>query len=259
MEENNNVVTTPVVEPQKKKGNVGLIVFLVILVLGLAGYICYDKFFSKEDSAKVEDKEKQEIKDDNKEELIDNNQKDGIKGDLTISDLDGIMPTTIDESLSHAKLNGYISEGTIIDKYGDTDLLNDSKFKFAFAFFLGMKYDDLYVEEEESSCGYYITMENYKIVYKNIYGEEYSSNTIPEGTNFRMTDKGIWGCIITGYGEPIHFEKVNSNSGNYLVAIKVLDDNKLPSEEYNTLGHMKIVYNNQSDGKLAIKGVWFTK
>ena len=47
MEENNNVVTTPVVEPQKKKGNVGLIVFLVILVLGLAGYSCYDKFFAK--------------------------------------------------------------------------------------------------------------------------------------------------------------------------------------------------------------------
>ncbi len=46
MEENNNVETTPAVEPQKKKGNVGLIVFLVILVLGLAGYICYDKFIA---------------------------------------------------------------------------------------------------------------------------------------------------------------------------------------------------------------------
>ena len=40
------------VEPQKKKGNVGLIVFLVILVLGLVGYICYDKFIATNNNLK---------------------------------------------------------------------------------------------------------------------------------------------------------------------------------------------------------------
>ena len=46
MEENNVSVQPPVVEQPKKKSNTGLIVFLVILVLGLAGYICYDKFIA---------------------------------------------------------------------------------------------------------------------------------------------------------------------------------------------------------------------
>ena len=31
---------------ENKKSNVGLIVFLIILVLGLVGYICYDKFIA---------------------------------------------------------------------------------------------------------------------------------------------------------------------------------------------------------------------
>ena len=47
MEDNNVNVQPPVVEPQKKKSNTGLIVFLIILVLGLAGYICYDKILNK--------------------------------------------------------------------------------------------------------------------------------------------------------------------------------------------------------------------
>ncbi len=50
--ESNEVETTPVVEQPKKKGNAGLIVFLVILVLGLAGYICYDKFLAPQKSVK---------------------------------------------------------------------------------------------------------------------------------------------------------------------------------------------------------------
>ena len=38
-------------EEEKKKNNVGLIIFLILIILGLAGYICYDKFFSKTDYA----------------------------------------------------------------------------------------------------------------------------------------------------------------------------------------------------------------
>lgn len=33
---------------EKKKSNVGLIILLVLIVLGLAGYICYDKLYKKE-------------------------------------------------------------------------------------------------------------------------------------------------------------------------------------------------------------------
>ena len=42
---------------EQKKSNIGLIVFLIILVLGLAGYICYDKFLTKKEPVKTEEKD----------------------------------------------------------------------------------------------------------------------------------------------------------------------------------------------------------
>ena len=42
---------------EKKKSNAGLIIFLIIIILGLAGYICYDKFFNKKEISKTEEKE----------------------------------------------------------------------------------------------------------------------------------------------------------------------------------------------------------
>ena len=68
MEENNNVEVTSsvtnveqppveetnasVVEPKTKKGGSGIIILLVLLILGLAGYICYDKFMAPKPSVK---------------------------------------------------------------------------------------------------------------------------------------------------------------------------------------------------------------
>ena len=52
---------------EEKKNNSGLIclvIFLSVLVLGLAGYICYDKFYSKKEPVKTDEKEKDEKKDD---------------------------------------------------------------------------------------------------------------------------------------------------------------------------------------------------
>ena len=64
MEENNNVevtqnatnVETPSepagVESKPKKGGSGIIILLILLILGLAGYICYDKFIAKSNDSK---------------------------------------------------------------------------------------------------------------------------------------------------------------------------------------------------------------
>ena len=48
MEENNSINN----EQPKKKSNTGLIVFFIIIILGLAGYICYDKFLAPQKSIK---------------------------------------------------------------------------------------------------------------------------------------------------------------------------------------------------------------
>ena len=42
---------------EKKKSNAGLIIFLIIIIIGLAGYICYDKFFNKKETPKTEEKD----------------------------------------------------------------------------------------------------------------------------------------------------------------------------------------------------------
>ena len=79
MEENNNVETTPVVEQPKKKSNAGVIVFLILIILGLAGYICYDKFFSKEPAKPVEKEKKEQT----------NKPEDIIENDDNLPDADG--------------------------------------------------------------------------------------------------------------------------------------------------------------------------
>ncbi len=98
MEENNNVETTPVVEEPiqtavvepnnevqtveepavheenkpKKKGPILVIVLLVIVALGVGGYICYDKFIAKKpetnNTKKADDKKEEEIPADEPEE-----------------------------------------------------------------------------------------------------------------------------------------------------------------------------------------------
>ena len=52
---------------EKKKSNVGLIICLVIIILGLVGYICYDKFFDKKEPAKTDEKEKANTAEENYE------------------------------------------------------------------------------------------------------------------------------------------------------------------------------------------------
>ncbi len=55
-------------EQPKKKSNVGIIVLLIILVLGLVGYICYDKFYKKELTKTEEKENKNDTKEDEKTE-----------------------------------------------------------------------------------------------------------------------------------------------------------------------------------------------
>ena len=225
---------------EKKVGYTKLAIISCLVMVLSIGIAVYMMFFQKptgkitKESTKTEEK----VKDSN--------------GILTQSSLDKISLGIIDESLSRV--------GILIEKdYNGVDLLQNQNFKFAFAFFFGrLEYADYYSEDSSvkdyESCGIAISFDNYKKVYKNIYGEDYTSNTIPDGTDFKMTDKGIFGCIITGYGGRAKFEKEASENGEYLAAIKAVDDER----GWITTGHMKIAYNAQKDGLLSIKKIIIT-
>lgn len=55
---------------EKKKNNIGIIILLIIIILGLAGYIAYDKFLSKETKEEVAQKEELDPNDDLVQELF---------------------------------------------------------------------------------------------------------------------------------------------------------------------------------------------
>ena len=77
--QNNTNTIQPI--PPKKKDNKGLIIFLILIILGMGGYITYDKalkdkIFTKEETKKIEKKEN--IENNNKVEVKDNNKVQNI-------------------------------------------------------------------------------------------------------------------------------------------------------------------------------------
>ena len=68
-----------------KKGNASIVVIiiLILLVLALSGYICYDKFLSKEDNTKVTNNDSNEKEDNTK---VTNNDSNAKETDVTTNE-----------------------------------------------------------------------------------------------------------------------------------------------------------------------------
>ena len=99
--ENNQNIVTPT-EP-KKKGNKGLIVFLILIILGLVGYITYDKVLKDKIFNKVEPKKTEKIDNNNEKveesnnTVIKNNNSDENANEL--KDINGTLSTDKDDSV----------------------------------------------------------------------------------------------------------------------------------------------------------------
>ena len=79
----NDTTNVVVSNEQKKKGNKGLIIFLILIILGMGGYITYDKVLKKEEIKKCE-KEKCECTKCNVKDKI--NSKEDTKPNINTAD-----------------------------------------------------------------------------------------------------------------------------------------------------------------------------
>ena len=98
---------------EKKKNNVGLIICLVIIILGLVGYICYDKFFDKKELAKPVEK-------DNKEET--NKPEEIIENEDNLPDAEGNCKWYHHKTLTMDEFNNTYYKDNGCNRYIISDL-----------------------------------------------------------------------------------------------------------------------------------------
>ena len=134
---------------EKKKTNKGIIIVLVLIILGLAGYITYDKvlkdkYFSKKENekiVKVDDKEKNNQEQKNVKDsysLYLTNRANSLKKELSKNDtisIDGVISNTEVDDISYVvdldnnldlsiTINKNIGDSGIINKKIDSDVID---------------------------------------------------------------------------------------------------------------------------------------
>lgn len=222
---------------------IGLVVFLVILVFGLIGYIVYDKglIFNNE----------QEI---NEEENNNSNDKEEV--------IEQSVPT--DMSLVSTKLDEFGLNKYVMRMYYDWNkgnLLNDSSNKLNLLNAYFMK-NNLITSGCDDQCAV-ISLDTYKAKYAEVYGGldnfEYDTNNASELV-FSISD-GYWD-VPSGY---VHWNQVWGTSSYYITLNAtqvtydedsknyVIDGNMMATEWDNvsigSKGTFKITYVNDGTKK----------
>ena len=191
--ENNQNIVTPI-EP-KKKGNKGLIVFLILIILGLCGYITYDKvlkdkLFTKEEPKKTEKKKEDNTINDNKQteeykiEISDDHDhyvKKEHKTKLNGNDVQVVNVYYYDDTVNEMDeydlyTETFVNGKKVIDKYQVTfyenkneanDRINRIENEFKLSTIKDNSNDDNYLVIDHISEGYSCTGKEYYIVDKN--------------------------------------------------------------------------------------------
>ena len=186
---------------EKKKSNVGLIVFLVILVLGLAGYICYDKFLSTNNNLKCKENKCNCSNTANNDTEITNND---TNAKYTYEDIAGIYECKVVPTKEEAP-DGDVDNFTY---NGELDLLSDGTIYFTDGIMSASGYIGNYVIDGNQikvtiwftfgsyyglSLPKYELTTTYKIIDKNTMSVakkdgktyEYKKNTLAEPHDFK--------------------------------------------------------------------------
>lgn len=247
----------------KKKGNTILIIILVLVILGLAGYIIYDKVLS---DTNTEEKE-QENNNKEEENQDDENEPAEEQLDINSSEVRDLM-TMIQEPLNEAMIYDFYLKQNV----GANDLSNYSKLLIGLAY---LSKDGLPSEfsSDEMSNAIKVTLGN-DTTYTNESFYSYKSNFTNSSCstyeynaeNRRYTETLPGGCggsmsSTTPYGEVVRaikfddkieiYEKfiVNENGGVYTGA----ENNKIGLETPATYSSDKTYYDKYFDELYSVK------
>lgn len=208
-----------------KKSNKGLVIILILIILGLGGYICYDKIIMKEDSNKVVDKEEE-----NKEEDKTNSE----TKELIVSNPEIVSKLTekIDLLITHESYLNYIEDWTI---YTDLNLSDRTKLLIALENSDSLQFpaDD----PENDGYDHILTKNSIEYVYEKLWGEEIKNfenfNTCPSYEFKSEIEKyhimGQCGDVVNNYLLS-YVSKVTEGKGAYYLyqsvgMVDYIDDN----------------------------------
>jgi len=228
-----------IIQKEKKTGtwkNV-LIVILLLAVLGLGGYICYDKLIKEEPKQEQKESEKDEKQEEEKEP-----EKEEKKEQITDVDVEkaneklNSFNTALHFALDFEKVGDQLQETKWYlpknIKY-NTELLSNNTKKIDFVFgsavltqIDGIKYD---VDEtgEEVTGAHGIPFNTLANFYKNLLGEElakaskYASNEY----DYKVVKDVVYGSFWSGYnsiGTILKYQSLEKVNDEYTLLIDVL-------------------------------------
>ena len=232
MDENKEVML-----PEKKSGawkNV-LIVILLLAVIGLAGYICYDKLIKEEPKTEEKEEEKLPVKEQEEEkpaEEVKELKVDAAKANEKLEQLN----LALHYALDYVRVNGVSNETNWFlpknIKYNTELLDNDTrKMDFAFATAYILKVDGLIYDTDETgeevTGAHGLKYEVFADLYKKLYGKDlvkaskYDSNEI----DFKVVKDVIYSGFWSGYpplGTLLKYKSLTEENGVYTLTAYVI-------------------------------------
>lgn len=154
------------VPPKKSKGPLVIIILLLLAVLGMAGYICYDEFITKDTPKEVKKTEKKKSNnDDTTDKKV---KKTEEKENNNINKIDDITDKEIDAKIAELEKSDYYIKFNYYIKFKldqDNSVYLDKKIG---TFKIDGKSNDVKISREkdnQSQENYVISIGNYKIKY----------------------------------------------------------------------------------------------
>ena len=257
-----------------------IIVLLLLAVIGLGGYVCYDKLFKGNNSTENKKTDNEEVI--NKEEK-DEEKLDVVKVNEQLEKLNVALHFALDfESigLTEKQTYWYLPENI---KY-NTELLDTEakKHDFVFGSLVLMNIKDLKAEEtpegEEVTGSFAIPFDTYGQYYKDIIGSSIIKKTkYPSNESEYIVSKGnVYGIFWSGYGPLgtiLKYKSFEEKDGEYTLFADVITytdeeyEDIMKYDEYDVVEYsedvisykLKLVLTKVNDELYTIKSIQVIK
>ncbi len=257
-----------------------VILLLLLAVIGLGGYVCYDKLIKGHVSVENKKTDNEEAKD-NKEEEED--KFDVVKANEELDKLNIALHFALDYDTIgeiHKETYWYLPKHV---KY-DTELLDTDakKHDFVFGSLVLMSVEDLEADEtpegEEVTGAYAIPFDSYAQYYKDIIGGNIVKTTKYPSNEFEyiVSRNNVYGGFWSGYGPLgtiLKYKSFEEKDGEYTLVVDVIAysedeyEDVMQYDEYDVVDYkedvvsykLKLVLVKVSDGLYTVKSVQIIK